>query len=277
MWRNNHAKFPDSFMLTPDGKTIYIPYRDEDFWLVLNAADGAVKDKIVVGRGANYTDGWPIATNGPHNTWINPDGSRVYLEVLTEPYVFIADTATNRIIGKVGPFSKGVRPFTVSDNEEYVFANVDRLLGFEVGAVRDGDQWGGKMLYRVEARTPESRLAQVPNPPAHKPHSTPSHGLNIRPDQQEVWMVDGVYGYVYVYDVTVMPPRQVGSIPLFDDPSEQPHSGWLSFSIDGRYAYPDGGAVIDTQTKKVVARIPTSEKLIEIDFRDGTPVDASHR
>jgi DNA-binding beta-propeller fold protein YncE len=264
-------------MLTPDGQTIYIPYRDEDFWLVLNAADGAVKDNIVVGRGEMYTDGRRIATNGPHNTWINPEGSRVYMEVLTDPYVYIAETATNQIIGKVGPFSRGVRPFTVTDNEQYVFANVDLLLGFEVGAVRDGDKWGGKMLHRVEAKTPESRLAQIPNPPARFPHSTPSHGLNIRPDQKEVWVVDGVYGYVYAYDVTVMPPRQVGSIPLFADPAEQPHSGWLSFGIDGRYAYPDGGAVIDTQTKKVVARIPTSEKLIEIDFRDGKPVNARHR
>jgi hypothetical protein len=30
-------------------------------------------------------------------------------------------------------------------------------------------------------------------------------------------------------------------------------------------------------TKKVAARIPTSEKLIEIDFRDGKPVKAGHR
>ena len=50
-----------------------------------------------------------------------------------------------------------------------------------------------------------------------------------------------------------------------------------SFSLDGKYAYPDGGAVIDTATKKVAARIPTSEKLIEIDFRDAKPVKAGHR
>jgi hypothetical protein len=37
-------------------------------------------------------------------------------------------------------------------------------------------------------------------------------------------------------------------------------------------AYPDGGVVIDTQTKKVVAKIRISEKLIEIDFRNGKPV-----
>ena len=31
------------------------------------------------------------------------------LEVLTDPYVYIADTRTNTIVGKVGPFSKGLR------------------------------------------------------------------------------------------------------------------------------------------------------------------------
>jgi len=67
------------------------------------------------------------------------------------------------------------------------------------------------------------------------------------------------------------------SIPLFEDVGERPHPGWITFGIDGRYAYPDGGVVIDAVTKKVVARIPTSEKLIEIDFENGRPVRAGHR
>ena len=133
------------------------------------------------------------------------------------------------------------------------------------------------MIRRVEAQTPAKRLAEIPNPPKQKPHSTPSHGLNLRPDQKEVWFVDGVYGYVYVFDVTSTPPKQVASIPLFQDSKERPHPGWMTFGIDGRYAYPDGGCVIDTNTKQVVARIPTSEKLIEIDFENEKPVRAGHR
>ena len=276
-WRRHYEDgYADSQAITPDGKTIYLPLRDKDSWWVLDAATGDVKTKIAVEHGKSYED-HPIGGIGPHNTWLNPDGTRVYMAVLTVPYVFIADTKTNKLIGKVGPFSKGIRPFTVSDDEKYVYANVDWLLGFEVGAARTGKQWGGKMLYRVEAHTPASRLEQMPNPPARKPHSTMSHGINIRPDQKEVWMVDGVYGYVYVYDVTSLPPKHVADIPLFKDPSEQPKPGWISFSLDGRYAYPDGGAVIDTQNKQIAARIPTSEKLIEIDFRDGRPMKAGHR
>src|SRR5947207_2636746 len=264
VWRRHYSDgYADSQAITPDGKTIYLPLRDGDSWWVIDAASGDVKAKIPVAHGKNYED-HPILGVGPHNTWINPDGSRVYMASLTVPYVFIADTETNKVIGKVGPFSKGIRPFAVTDDEKYVFANVDWLLGFEVAAARTGNQWGGKMLHRVEAHTPASRLAQVPNPPAHKPHSTMSHGVNIRPDQKEVWVVDGIYGYVYVYDVTVMPPKYVTGVALAKTPEEQPHPGWISFSIDGRYAYPDGGAVIDAKAKQIAARIPTSEKLLEV-------------
>jgi hypothetical protein len=73
------------------------------------------------------------------------------------------------------------------------------------------------------------------------------------------------------------PPKHIAAIPIFADPSGRPHPGWITFSLDGRFAYPDGGVVIDTETKKVIARIPTTEKLMEIDFEGGKPVAAGHR
>ena len=272
VWRKPYAgEYPDSQAITPDGKTLYVPMRAGKSWYALDAGTGEERARIEVEHGKNYEpNDHPIGGVGPHNTWMNPSGSRVYFEVLTMPWIYFADTKTNKLTGKAGPFSKGIRPFAVSDDEKYIYANVDWLLGFEVAI-------GGKMVHRVEARTPAARLAQLPNPPARKPHSTHSHGINIRPDQKEVWTVDGVCGYVYVFDVTSMPPKQIADVPIFKDPSEQPHPGWISFSIDGAYAYPDGGVVIDTKTKQVVARIPTSEKLLEIDFRDGKPVKAGHR
>lgn len=275
VWRKTLGSYADSPDITPDGKTLYVPYRHEDNWKAVDAETGQVKATIPVGRGKQY-DIDPIADTGPHNTWMNRAGTRVYLEVLTEPYVYIADVATNTVLGKIGPFSKGVRPFAVSDDEQRVYASVDALLGFEIGEVGRAPRWGGPMLQRIAARVPASRLADIPTPPARKPHSTPSHGIKITPDQKEIWMVDGVYGYVYVFDITQPAPNQIAAIPLFAGPTERPHPGWVSFSIDGRFAYPDGGAVIDTTTKTVVARIPTTEKLIEIDF-DGTRAVAAGR
>lgn len=279
VWRKNLGKYADSLWVTPDGRRIYVPFRNDIDWKVIDAADGSVLARIDTERGRNY-DVNPIATTGPHNTWINPAGTRVYMEVLTVPYLYVADTKTNRILGKIGPFSKGIRPFAVSDDERYAYANIDGLLGFEIAEIDRGSSangWSGRMIHRVEAQVPASRLAEIPTPPARKPHSTPSHGLNLRPDQKEVWIVDGVYGYVYAFDVSSLPPKQIASIPIFQDPKERPHPGWITFGIDGRYAYPDGGIVIDAITKQIAARIPTSEKLIEIDFENGKPVRAGHR
>jgi DNA-binding beta-propeller fold protein YncE len=275
VWRTNVGKYADSFWVTPDGKEIWMPLRGEIDWKVLDAQNGAVLGQVDTERGKRY-DVDPIADIGPHNTWMNPAGTRVYMEVLSVPWIYVADARSRRLLGKIGPFTKGIRPFAVTDDERLLYANVDGLLGFEVAEIAK-DFTGGKMIARVEARTPPERLADIPSPPAQKPHSTPSHGLNLRPDQKEVWMVDGVYGYVYVFDVTSPTARQVASIPVFADPKERPHPGWLTFSIDGAYAYPDGGVVIDTRTKRVVARLPTSEKLIEVDFENGRAVLAGHR
>ena len=72
-----------------------------------------------------------------------------------------------------------------------------------------------------------------------------------------------------------MPPEQVASIALRDQP------GWVTFSLDGAYAYPSTGEVIDTKTRKIVAHLQDeqgrqvqSEKLLEIDFAGGVPVRA---
>jgi DNA-binding beta-propeller fold protein YncE len=276
VWRKKHGGYADSGMVTPDGKRLYIPYRDGDDWKVIDAASGDVLASIKTEHGQNYTDR-PIGGVGPHNTWINPSGTRVYMSILTVPWIYVADTATNQVIGKIGPFGKGIRPFALRDDEKYLYANVDALLGFETAEIQKGAQYSGKVVERVEARTPAKRLDELRNPPAKKPHSTESHGINIRPDQKEVWVVDGIYGYVYAYDVTRVPAKQVGAVPLYTEPSQQVRPGWISFSLDGKYAYPDGGCVIDTHTKKVVARISTSEKLLEIDFEGTKVLRAGHR
>jgi DNA-binding beta-propeller fold protein YncE len=275
VWRRNVGKYADSFWVTADGMRIWMPLRGDITWALLNAADGSTLGHVDTERGKRY-DVDPIADIGPHNTWMDPRGARVYMEVLTVPYLYVADAKTLKVLGKIGPFAKGLRPFAISDDERFAYANVDGLLGFEIAEITK-NPWGGKVILRVEAKTPPERFAEIPTPPAPKPHSTWSHGLNLRPDQKEVWMVDGVYGYVYAFDVTSLPPKQVASIAIFQDPKQHPHPGWLTFGIDGRYAYPDGGVVIDTRTKQVVARIPTSEKLIEVDFRGGRAVAAGHR
>ncbi len=132
---------------------------------MIDAANSDVKAKIPATHGKEYAaEEHPIGGIGPRNTWMNPDGTRVYRQVLTVPYVFIADTRTNQAIGKVGPFSKGLRRFTVTDDEKLVFANVDWLLGFEVGSTRTGDQWAARCS---TAWRPHARIAAGPDAQTH--------------------------------------------------------------------------------------------------------------
>jgi len=172
----------------------------------------------------------------------------------------VADAATRRVVKQVGPFGNAIRPFTVNGRESLVFVNVNALLGFEVG-----DLQTGRLLHRVEVEG----YKQGPV----KRHGCPSHGIGLTPDEKELWLADGANETMHVFDATVMPPKQVASLKLRDQP------GWVSFSIDGRYAYPSTGEVFDTRTRKIVAtladetgRAVESEKLLEVVFSGGRVV-----
>jgi hypothetical protein len=80
---------------------------------------------------------------------------------------------------------------------------------------------------------------------------------------------------VHIFDNTVMPPRQVASVKLRDQP------GWITFNLDGTYAYPSTGDVIDVRARRIVAglqdesgRPVQSEKLVEIIVASGQIVRA---
>jgi hypothetical protein len=66
-----------------------------------------------------------------------------------------------------------------------------------------------------------------------------------------------------------MPPTQLASIKVRDEP------GWITFTIDGRYAYPSTGDVIEAASKKIITTLTDetetpvmSEKMREIQFQD---------
>jgi DNA-binding beta-propeller fold protein YncE len=106
-----------------------------------------------------------------------------------------------------------------------------------------------------------------------KRHGCPSHGIGLTPDEREVWVTDAFNQRMHIFDATVMPPKPVASVKLRDEP------GWITFSLDGKFAYPSTGEVIDVASRKIVATLKDetgaavmSEKMVEIHFADGKPV-----
>ncbi|MGB8169518.1 MAG: hypothetical protein WCF18_18605 [Chthoniobacteraceae bacterium] len=241
VWEKKYDGGCDRMAISPDGTTIYQPSFEKDHWHVLDAATGNVIARVEPNPGA-------------HNTNYGADGKEAYLAGLRSKMLTIADTATHQIVREVGPFSGSIRPFTVNGSQTTGYMCVNDLLGFEVGDLKSG-----KVLARVEVQGFEKgKVAR---------HGCPSHGIGLTPDEKEVWVCDAFNHRMHVFDVTATPPKQVASIEVREEP------GWITFSIDGRYAYPSTGDVIDVATRKIVASLTDeqgaavhSEKLLEIDF-----------
>lgn len=246
LWEKAYAEGFDRMSISPDGKIIYQPSFEKAHWYVIDAASGDVITKVTT-------------NSGSHNTVYGADGTRAYLAGLKSNLLTVADTKTHTALMTVGPFGGSVRPFTVNGGQTLCYATVNALLGFEIG-----DLGTGKVLHRVE-------VAGFEKGPV-KRHGCPSHGIGLTPDEKEVWVCDAFNQRLHVFDNTVMPPKPGANIKLRDEP------GWVTFSIDGRFAYPSTGEVVDTKTRKIVAQLKDengnpvqSEKLLEIDFADDIP------
>lgn len=237
----------DRLAMSPDGKILYVPSFEGPHWNVVDGETGDPLARVVTNSNA-------------HNTVYGPDGRRVYLAGLKSPRLAVVDPATHAVISEVGPFSNMIRPFTINGAQTLCFVNVNDLLGFEVGDLKTG-----KMLHRVE-------VAGYTKGPV-KRHGCPSHGVALTPDERELWLADGANSAVHIFDARAMPPRQVATVKLRDQP------GWITFSMDGKHAWPSTGEVIDTKTRKIVAtltdelgRAVQSEKVVEVVFSGGKVV-----
>ena len=88
-----------------------------------------------------------------------------------------------------------------------------------------------------------------------KRHGCPSHGIGLTPDEKEIWLCDGFHSSLHVFDLTNDPPKQIHDVQLREQP------GWVTFSLDGKRAYPSTGEIIDTKSKKIVAALKDEEGL----------------
>jgi DNA-binding beta-propeller fold protein YncE len=249
VWEKKYDGGCDRMAVSPDGKLIYLPSLEKEHWHVVDAGSGEVIKQVVTNSGA-------------HNTLYGPDGTKVYLAGLRTPTLGIVDTRNHTVVKQVGPFTNVIRPFTINGAQTLCYVNINGLLGFEIGDLRSGSK-----LHHVEV--------EGFSPGPVKRHGCPSHGIGLSPDEKEVWLCDAFNQRLHIFDNTVMPPKQTQSIEVRDQP------GWITFSTDGRYAYPSTGEVIDVKTKKIIATLKDengnpvhSEKVVEIHMEGKKAVKA---
>ena len=237
----------DQMAVSPDGRIIYAPAFGSPEWYVIDPAGGVLVSTV-------HVIGWP------RSTAFSRDGRLAYLAAWESNRLSVADTASNTITREIGPFSGYLCPFTINRKDTLVFANIDGLVGFEVG-----DLHTGLVLDRVQVNgyTPTQLAA----------YECPSHGLAFTPDERELWVADGVDNRLRIFDATTYPPVEKSSIQL----TRQPRS--ITFSRDGRFAYASTGDVLDVATKRIVAtlkdeqgKVVESEHMIEVEMPSTAPL-----
>jgi DNA-binding beta-propeller fold protein YncE len=216
---------------TPDGKWVYVPCIDGDYWVVDGEKQAVVKKIHTGGR--------------PHNTQCSRDGRWMYLSPMGDPHrVTIVDVKGGHEVAGYIPFSDSVRPPALAPDNKRLFQDVDNLIGFEVADIQ-----ARKVVARIEHKLPDELRA--------KPSRC--HGIAIRPDQKEIWCCDVEHQLVHVHDITRPDYPQIAVI---DMPNRV---YWLCFTPDSKRAYVAavGGrktCVVDAQAKKVITSIDVGEK-----------------
>ena len=236
----------DRLAISPDGQILYVPSLEGPHWNVVDAMSGDVITKVVTDSGA-------------HNTVYSRRGDRVYLAGLRSPLLSIADTKTHKVVKTVGPFSAPIRPFTVNGSPDAVLRQRQRAARFRDRRSHDRPEAAPRRGPGLPAGPGEaSRVSQ----PRHRPDAGRKRTVVVRRPQRAV----------HIFDNTVMPPRQTVTLPVRDQP------GWVTFSIDGRHAYPSTGEVFETRTKKMIVALEDdarrqigSEKLLEVVFDGDKP------
>ncbi|HMH22203.1 MAG TPA: family 16 glycoside hydrolase [Puia sp.] len=248
LWEKKYDGGCDRMSISPDGKTIYLPSFEGDDWKVVDAKTGDVLHRIVL-------------HSGSHNTVYGQDGKKAYLEGLRSNYLAVVNTA-DQTTTQAGPFANHIRPFTVNAKQTLCFVNCDSLLGFEIG-----DLQTGKKIAHVEVKG--FQMGPV------KRHGCPSHGIGLTPDEKEVWISDAFNESIHIFDIGRQDVSQMGTIKVSDQP------GWITFSIDGKYAMPSTGDIIDVKSRKVITHLMDetgaqvqSEKMVEVQLSGKKPVRA---
>jgi DNA-binding beta-propeller fold protein YncE len=251
LWEKKFEGGCDRMAISPDGLTMYLPSLESTFWNVVDCRTGDILKKIPVYKRA-------------HNTIYGRAGDVVYLDDIGSPWLYVADARKHELARKIGPFANNVRPFTVNGKESLVYVTVDSLLGFEVGDLKTG-----QVLSHV--------VVEGWEPGPVRRHGNPSHGIALTPDEKELWLCDGHNMRLHVFSAKA-PYQQLTTIPLQDMP------GWVLFSMDGKYAYPSSGEVIEVKTRKVLLTLKdelnnsvASEKMVEVQFEGDRPVRAGNQ
>ncbi|MGD0678637.1 MAG: beta-propeller fold lactonase family protein [Polyangiaceae bacterium] len=214
---------PESFDLSPDGRTLYVSNEETAEMTVLDVSSGAVLARVKVGR-------------EPEGVTIRPDGKVVFVTSEQDDEVAAIDTATFAVLAHM---ATGSRPRSVVLTNDGFTAFVTDELG---GAITVLDASRFKVLGSISIRQ-DSTTPTGPRP----------MGAVLSIDGQELYVSSGRGGSVAVIDLASR--KQVRSI---DGVGNRPWG--IALSPDGTRLYTANGtshdlSIVNIATGNVDRRI----------------------
>ncbi len=251
LWEQQYDSGCDRACITMDGSKLYVPTgwwlkTTNSGFLVVSADDGKLLKRLPAGVGA-------------HNSIASLNGQFIYLGTDTNLWVF--NPKDDSLVLQVKDCGEsGVFPFTVDSRNRFAYVCLGKHVGFDIVDLKTGE-----VPHRIWAHDAETHTKLI----SHR-----THGAALTPDEKEIWISDQDGKKLFIFDNTQMPPRETAHVDL----SIGGH-GWVTFSLDGQYAWCHTPDVFDVKTRQQVATLKdengksvSGSKFIEVHFRDGKVV-----
>lgn len=216
---------PNQCAVTPDGKWVGVPIRDGDSVDIVDATEGKIVKNLPV--------------KAPHNCYNARRNDHLWVTSMGDHKVNLIDLKTLSYLAEI-PVGGIPRPLAVTHDEKTLYCQLSDLHGFVVADVPSR-----KVIARVE-------LAPLPPDVKFPVAHTPSHGLELTPDEKELWVTSCGTDTVYIYDTASK--KIIGKVGTGKGPA------WLTFSPDGKYCcisnvLGDDVSIIDAAKRQEVARL----------------------
>jgi YVTN family beta-propeller protein len=216
---------PNQCAVTPDGLFAGVPIRDGDKVDLVDVAGGKVVKSL------------PVRV--PHNCYDARRNDHLWVTSMAGHQVRLIDRKTLGYLADI-PVGGVPRPLAVTHDEKLLYCALSDLHGFVIADVPRK-----KVVQTVHLpKLPEGTRFPVPH--------TPTHGLELTPDEKELWVTSCGTDTVYVFDTA---RRQVvGKVGVGSGPN------WVAFSPDGKYCcvsnvLSDDVSILDVARRKEVARV----------------------
>lgn len=301
VWNKRFPNGIDQFSLSRDGTKLYMPAQAlaHGEWTVHDTSDGSQIGIVAAGGGQHQ-----------HNTVTSISGAHVYLGNEEDDHLIQIDAETFHITKRIGPLLPALRPMTINGKETFAFTTATDRLGFQVS-----DITSGRVLYTIDmgdgsgqgdsvraggqdmgcARAgPVRRLLRLlwraeASCGSVWQSDAVSHGISLRPDERELYVLDGPNAKVHVFDIAGLPetaPKEIAAVSVHTLDGKASNcslsctkDGWLTNSTDGRYVFVgESGDVISTATHGVIKHLPElldSRHFAEGVWRNGKVVDSA--